>query len=141
MGGTTRLTWRCSRIFCFRFSFLVVCGFPNLFLLTGPQSPGVKSQMILSIEQHVNWIAKCIGEMNASSKKTIDALSTAEKEWVNHVQEVANKTLYSKGNSWYQGVNIPGKAKVFMPYVGGVERYNDICNKIQKENYKGFRII
>ena len=117
---------------------LMVAGFPNLFLITGPQSPGVKTQMILSIEQHVDWIADCLSHMRARSLNRIEAVQRAQDAWVEHVNEVANSTLYPLANSWYMGANIPGKPRVFMPYVGGVPAYTRKVNEAVRKGYEGF---
>ena len=102
---------------------IMIAGFPNLFMITGPQSPGVKSQMILSCEQHVDWIADCLEYLRARGISGIEAEQDAEDAWVRHNNEVANRTLYPQANSWYVGANIPGKPRIFMPYVGGVTAY------------------
>ena len=120
---------------------LMVAGFPNLFLITGPQSPGVKTQMILSIEQHVDWIADCLSHMRARSLNRIEAVQRAQDAWVEHVNEVANSTLYPLANSWYMGANIPGKPRVFMPYVGGVPAYTRKVNEAVRKGYEGFLLV
>ena len=117
---------------------IMVAGFANLFMVTGPQSPGVKSQMILSIEQHVNFIARCLKHMKSNGYMRIEAEQKAEDYWVSHNNDVANSTLYPKANSWYMGANIPGKTRIFMPYVGGVHTYNKRCNEILDNDYEGF---
>ena len=117
---------------------LMMAGFPNLFMVTGPQSPGVKSQMILSIEQHVNFIAGCLGHMQREGHERIDADQESEDRWVQYNNEVAQATLYPKANSWYMGSNIPGKPRIFMPYVGGVHTYNQLCNEVVAKGYEGF---
>ncbi len=117
---------------------LMMAGFPNLFMVTGPQSPGVKSQMILSIEQHVNFIAGCLEHMQSKGLTRIEAGQQAEDDWVRYNDEEANSTLYPRANSWYMGANIPGKPRIFMPYVGGVHTYNDLCNDIIAKGYEGF---
>src|SRR5882724_9722026 len=99
---------------------LTVAGFPNLFAITGPGSPSVLSNMIVSIEQHVDWIADCIDRMRAQDHETIEATAAAQEAWVAHVNEIGHATLYPRANSWYMGANIPGKPRVFMPYIGGV---------------------
>ncbi len=119
---------------------LSVSGFPNMFIVTGPGSPGVKTQMILSIEQHVNWISDCIDFMRTKGYGRIDAQAGAESEWVRHVNEVADTTLYPLANSWYLGSNIPGKPRVFMPYVGGVPAYKQKCDTVAAEGYSGFQL-
>ena len=117
---------------------MMVAGFPNMFLITGPQSPGVKSNMILSIEQHVNWIAECLTALRARTLNRIEADERAECAWVDHVREIADATLYPLANSWYMGANIPGKPRVFMPYVGGVQAYTRRCNEVVARGYEGF---
>jgi cyclohexanone monooxygenase len=113
-------------------------GFPNLFIITGPGSPSVLSNMIVSIEQHVDWIADCLKFMRARGLKAMEAEQGAEEKWVAHVNEVANATLYPQANSWYMGANIPGKPRIFMPYIGGVGVYRQICNEVAAKGYEGF---
>jgi cyclohexanone monooxygenase len=119
---------------------LMVAGFPNLFTITGPGSPSVLSNMALSIEQHVDWIGDCIAYLRNHSMSTIEAGSEAENDWVNHVNEVANQTLYPLANSWYVGANIPGKPRVFMPYIGGFPAYCQKCNEVAANRYEGFTL-
>jgi cyclohexanone monooxygenase len=119
---------------------LMIAGFPNLFMITGPQSPGVKSQMILACEQHVDWIAGCIRYLNDHGFSRIEAEQEAEDAWVRHNNEVADRTLYPLANSWYVGANIPGKPRVFMPYVGGVTAYKKKCDEVAAGGYEGFRV-
>ena len=113
-------------------------GFPNLFLITGPGSPSVLSNMIVSIEQHVDWIADCLTFMRDRGHAMIEATTEAEEKWVAHVNEVANMTLYPQANSWYMGANIPGKPRIFMPYIGGVGAYRRICDEVAAKGYRGF---
>jgi cyclohexanone monooxygenase len=113
-------------------------GFPNLFIITGPGSPSVLSNMIVSIEQHVDWIADCIAAMRGRGFDTMEADTQAEDKWVAHVNEVAQGTLYPQANSWYMGANIPGKPQVFMPYIGGVGAYRRICDEVAAKGYEGF---
>ena len=117
---------------------IMVAGLPNMFMITGPQSPGVKSQMILSIQWHADWIADCLEHMKVTGTTRIEATEQAQEDWVRHTGEVANATLYPKANSWYMGVNIPGKPAVFMPYVGGVHTYTAKCNAVVENGYEGF---
>ena len=118
---------------------IMIAGFPNLFMITGPQSPGVKSQMILACEQHVDWIADCLQYMRNRGLWCIEAEEQAEGAWVQHNNEVADRTLYPLANSWYVGANIPGKPRVFMPYVGGVTAYKKKCDDVAAKGYEGFR--
>jgi cyclohexanone monooxygenase len=119
---------------------LAVAGFPNLFTITGPGSPSVLSNMLVSIEQHVDWIADCVGYMRQSALQTIEATPEAEAAWVAHVNEVGNKTLFPRANSWYVGANIPGKPRVFMPYAGGVGAYAQKCREVTTHGYQGFTL-
>ena len=118
----------------------MVAGFPNLFTITGPGSPSVLSNMMVSIEQHVDWIADCLAYLGANGVRTIEAMQEAEDAWVAHGMEVANRTLYPRAASWYMGANIPGKPRVFMPYIGGVDAYADKCDEVAAKGYEGFRI-
>ncbi|WP_409185909.1 flavin-containing monooxygenase [Amycolatopsis sp. VS8301801F10] len=114
-------------------------GFPNLFLIATVGSPSVLSNMMTSIEQHVDWVADCIGRLRAEGFDTIEATEEAQNEWVAHVNELAAGTLFLDAASWYLGANIPGKPRVFMPYVGGVGVYRELCDRIAAEGYRGFR--
>ena len=115
-----------------------IAGFPNLFIITGPGSPSVLSNMIVSIEQHVDWIADCITRLREHGQARIEATVEAEDAWVEHVNEVGNMTLYPQANSWYMGANIPGKPRIFMPYIGGVGAYRQKCDDVAAKNYEGF---
>ena len=117
---------------------LMSAGFPNLFIITGPGSPSVLSNMIVSIEQHVDWITDCVGYMRDRGLDAMEASKDAEDKWVAHVNEVAQGTLYPQANSWYMGANIPGKPRVFMPYIGGVGVYRQICHDVAAKGYEGF---
>jgi cyclohexanone monooxygenase len=119
---------------------LMSAGFPNLFTITGPGSPSVLSNMIVSIEQHVDWIADCLGYLGAGGHACIEARAEAEDAWVDHVNEVAHATLYPQANSWYMGANIPGKPRVFMPYIGGVGAYRQKCDAVAAAGYEGFAL-
>jgi cyclohexanone monooxygenase len=118
---------------------LGTAGFPNLFLVTGPGSPSVLSNMVPSIEQHVNWIAECIAYLRAQGLGRIEATTAAEDAWVAHVNEVANLSLYPSCNSWYLGANVPGKPRVFMPYLG-FPPYVEKCNEVAAKGYEGFAL-
>jgi cyclohexanone monooxygenase len=117
---------------------LMTAGFPNLFMITGPGSPSVKSNMIASIEQHVDWIADCLRHLDDKKIRQIEADEGAENSWVDHVNQVADATLYPQANSWYNGANIAGKPRVFMPYVAGLDRYRKICDEVAANDYRGF---
>src|SRR4051812_9311639 len=120
---------------------LAVAGFPNLFTITGPSSPSVLSNMIVSIEQHVDWITDCIAYMREHDIAEIDATVEAEDAWVEHVEEVGNMTLYPTADSWYMGSNVPGKPRVFMAYIGGVGVYREKCDDVAAKGYEGFALI
>jgi cyclohexanone monooxygenase len=119
---------------------LMSAGFPNLFIITGPGSPSVLSNMMVSIEQHVDWITDAIAYMRNRGLATMEADKDAEDQWVAHVNEVAHTTLYPQANSWYMGANIPGKPQIFMPYIGGVGVYRQICNEVAAKGYEGFAL-
>jgi cyclohexanone monooxygenase len=117
---------------------LMVAGFPNLFTITGPGSPSVLSNMPPTIEHHVDWIARALADLEAKRRSTIEATPDAEEAWVAHVNEVAAMTLFPKANSWYMGANVPGKPRVFLPYLGGVPAYRQKCAEVAANGYEGF---
>jgi len=119
---------------------VAIADFPNLFTITGPGSPSVLTNMLPSIEQHVEWIADCILYARERGRGCIEPTPAAEDEWVAHVNEVADGTLFPSCNSWYVGANIPGKPRVFMPYIGGFPRYVEACNQIAADGYAGFAL-
>src|ERR1700757_4722222 len=119
-----------------------VAGFPNLFTITGPQSPSVLSNMPVSIEQHVEWITDCIAHMRRNKLSTIEATPQAQDAWGAHVAEVVNATLMTGANSWYMGANIDGKARRFLPYLGpeGVGGYRRKCAEVAEKGLRGLCI-
>ena len=119
---------------------LMVAGFPNLFMVTGPGSPSVLSNMMLSIEQHVDWITECLTYLGDRQLGVIEATQAAENDWVAHGNEVAATTLYPRANSWYMGANVPGKPRVFLPYIGGVPLYREKIERVAANGYEGFAL-
>jgi cation diffusion facilitator CzcD-associated flavoprotein CzcO/acetyl esterase/lipase len=119
---------------------LTSVGFPNFFAVTGPQSPSVLSNMAVSIEQHVDWISDCLDYMRAHSFDTIEPTQTAEDGWNQHCDDCASITLYPLANSWYMGANVPGKPRVFLPYIGGVDNYRAACDDVVAGDYLGFEL-
>jgi cyclohexanone monooxygenase len=119
---------------------IAIAGFPNLFIITGPGSPSVLSNMMVSIEQHVEWVSDCLAYLEERQIARIEATEAAEDAWVQHVNEVGDATLYPLANSWYVGANIPGKPRVFMPYVGGVGVYREKCDEVAAHGYQGFAL-
>jgi acetyl esterase/lipase/cation diffusion facilitator CzcD-associated flavoprotein CzcO len=117
---------------------LTTAGFPNFFTMTGPGSPSVLSNMVVSIEQHVDWIADCLDYMRKQEFDTVEPTSVAEAGWNQHVQDCASLSLAEGTDSWYMGANIPGKPRVFMPYGGGVDFYRAACDQIVADDYLGF---
>ena len=117
---------------------LAMAGFPNLFAVTGPQSPSVLTNMMMAIEQHVDWIADCIAHLEASGHNWIEAGSGAEDDWVAHNNRLGDETLYPLADSWYVGANIPGKPRVFLPYIGGLGSYRRLCDRVAADGYRGF---
>lgn len=118
---------------------LMTKGFPNLFLVTGPGSPSVLSNMMPSIEHHVEWISDCIEHLHTRQGRSIEAQADAQEEWVKHVNEVADTSVYPRCNSWYLGANVEGKERVFMPYLG-VPPYVEKCREVVSRGYEGFAI-
>jgi cyclohexanone monooxygenase len=108
-------------------------------MITGPGSPSVLSNMMVSIEQHVDWVTQSLLHMRAQNLETMEPTLPAEDDWVEHVNEVAHKTLFPLAASWYMGANIPGKPRIFMPYIGGVGKYRRICEAVVADGYRGFQ--
>ena len=117
---------------------LMSAGFPNLFMITGPGSPSVLTNVVMAIEQHVEWIADCLDYMKQRHLVTLEPTPDAEEAWGLKVDEVARATLFPDTNSWYTGANIPGKPRVFLPFVGGFGTYTDICRDVAAQQYRGF---
>jgi cyclohexanone monooxygenase len=113
-------------------------GFPNLFTITGPGSPSVLASMIQAIEQHVDWMADCMAHMRDVGAETIEPIQHDEDEWIEHVNEVSKVSLRSTCSSWYVGANIPGRPRVFMPYIGGFPVYVQKCNEVMTNGFEGF---
>ncbi|MEZ5558015.1 MAG: NAD(P)/FAD-dependent oxidoreductase [Pseudomonadales bacterium] len=116
-----------------------MAGFPNLFTVTGPGSPSVLSNMLVSIEQHVDWMVDCLRFMDEHGYTQVEADPAAEEAWVDHVNEVAAATLFPKAGSWYMGANVEGKPRVFMPYAAGVGPYREVCDAVAAKGYEGFK--
>lgn len=119
---------------------LAIAGFPNLFIVTGPGSPSVFTNMVMSVEHHVEWISEALGWMRERGHQTIEAKKDAQDDWVARVNRLADATLYSKGTSWYNGANVGGKSRVFMPFLGGFGNYTAKCRAIADAGYTGFTI-
>jgi cyclohexanone monooxygenase len=117
---------------------LMSVGFPNLFFITGPGSPSILTNVVVSIEQHVDWIARCIQHMNATQKSKIQAQAPAQEAWVQRVNDLAKNTLFPASASWYMGANVPGKPRVFLPFLGGLGTYTEICEQVISDGYRGF---
>lgn len=117
---------------------LATARFPNLWFVTGPGSPSVLTNMVTSIEQHVEWISDCMAHMRTHGHRTVEPLETAENQWTDHVEATARATLFARTDSWYSGANVPSKPRVFTPYAGGFATYAARCREITDEGYKGF---
>ncbi len=117
-----------------------VAGYPNLFTVTGPGSPSVLANMVTGAEHHIEWIAECIGVLDRDGQRTIEPSVEAQDRWVEHVNRTAQGTMFTAAscNSWYLGANVPGKPRVFLPYVGGFGRYVRECEEIVAAGYEGF---
>ncbi|NMM83238.1 cyclohexanone monooxygenase [Rhodococcus sp. SRB_17] len=120
---------------------LGVPGFPNLFIMTGPGSPGVLANVILAGEQHADWISDFITYLDDHGLRTVEATTSATDAWVEECSERASRTLFPSANSWYLGANIPGKPRVFMPFIGGFGTYRQICEDVSASGYKGFEMV
>ena len=119
---------------------LMSSGYPNLFTITGPQSPSVLSNMPVSIEQHVDFVGRIIADLRERGAVTIEPTPEAEDAWVRHNQETAAATLFPTADSWYTGANIPGKPRTFMPSLDFVGPYRQRCDDIAASGYPGFTI-
>ena len=119
---------------------LQVEGFPNLFTVTGPGSPSVLANMVVCIEQHVEWIGRCLADLRAAGQTRIEPTPEAQEQWGEHVNAVAQGTMFTAPtcNSWYLGANIPGKTRVFLPYIGGLTLYIEQAEAIVADDYRGF---
>jgi cation diffusion facilitator CzcD-associated flavoprotein CzcO len=121
---------------------LQVVGYPNLFTITGPGSPSVATNMVVSIEDHVEWIGQCLSYLRETGGTTIEATEAAQEEWVEHAAAIVEGRVYTWDtcNSWYLGANVPGKKRVHMPYRGGLPSYRQKCDEVAIAGYKGFEI-
>ena len=119
---------------------LSVHGFPNMFTITGPQSPSVLTNMPMSIEQHVEWISECIEYMDDQDHRLIEATAESEDEWVTQTNSLAEWMLFSEADSWYRGANVPGKPRIFTPFPGGLDTYRQICDGVADREYDGFEL-
>ena len=120
---------------------LGIVGFPNLFNLTGPGSPSVLANMVLHSELHVDWVADAITHLHAEGALALEARPDAVADWVAECSRRAAGTLMPTANSWYMGANIPGKPRVFMPFVGGFGVYGQIIADVAADGYRGFDLI
>jgi cyclohexanone monooxygenase len=136
-GRRLRETWQAGPL-----TYLGIAshGFPNLFMLTGPGSPSVLSNVIVSAEQHVNWLTSLIGHLHEQEIERIEADLEAQSRWTQYVTDMASESLYPQANSWYMGANIPGKPRVFMPYVGGNALYQTEIDEVAEKGYTGFQL-
>jgi cation diffusion facilitator CzcD-associated flavoprotein CzcO len=121
---------------------LAVAGFPNLFTIQGPGSPSAATNFVAALEQHVEWIGDCIASLRANGIRTIEALATAQQEWIDHATSLAASTVlvHPSCNSWYNGGNVPGKKRMYMGYTGGIPEYRRRCDEIAAGGYTGFKL-
>ena len=136
-GVSLRDAWRAGPV---NYLGLAVAGFPNLFTVTGPGSPSVLTNMVSAIEQHVEWIDTCLGWMGERGATRLEANAEAQARWVDYLNRSGDATLFPEADSWYVGANIPGKARVFMPYVNGLNVYREECDAAAGEGYAGFTV-
>jgi cation diffusion facilitator CzcD-associated flavoprotein CzcO len=121
---------------------LAVAGFPNLFTVQGPGSPSAATNFVAALEQHVEWISDCIAFLRANGIRTIEALATAQQEWIDHATSLVAQTVlvHPSCNSWYNGGNVPGKKRMYMGYTGGIPEYRRRCDEIAAGGYTGFKM-
>lgn len=119
---------------------LMIAGFPNMFTVTGPGSPSVLANVIRAIEHHVEWLSNCFDYLRRENIACIEADAQAQDAWVQHVNQLADRTLFPRTPSWYIGADIPGKPKVFMPYAGGLPAYREHADRVARNGYEGFRL-
>lgn len=134
-GQTLREKWSAGPV---TYLGLGTAGFPNMLVIAGPGSPSLLSNVLVSIEQHVDWIADLLAYMREEGLITVEPTPEAEQEWVEHVNARAEDTVYPKATSYYMGDEVPGKPRVFMPYSGGVRGYRRICERVEENRYEGF---
>ncbi|WP_430334472.1 flavin-containing monooxygenase [Rhodococcus sp. ACT016] len=134
-GVTLRETWEAGPR---TYLGVAVAGFPNLFVLAGPGSPSVLSNVVVSIEQHVEWVIGYLDHMRSTGSRYAEATAEAQDQWVEHVTTIAEPSLYMRADSWYLGATVPGKPRIFMPYLGGVGTYRNLCAQIAADGYRGF---
>src|SRR5215470_8609550 len=119
---------------------VTVAGFPNFFMITGPGSPSVLSNMAVSIEQHVDWVVERLAALRDAGFTTMEATEAAQAGWAQHMADCSRLTLHRLANTWYTGANVPGKAQGVMPYTGGVGPYRTICDDVVARGMLGFRL-
>jgi cation diffusion facilitator CzcD-associated flavoprotein CzcO/acetyl esterase/lipase len=136
-GTTLKKKWEHGPL---QYLGLMTKEFPNFYMITGPGSPSVLSNMMVSIEQHVDWITDTLVHMRDNGFDTIEPTQTAEDGWVAHGSAFADISLMKETNSWYMGANVPGKPRVMLPYLGGVEGYRKVCNEVVDRGYLGFTL-
>ena len=117
---------------------LMANGFPNMFMLAQPGSPSIRSQVLVSIEQHVDWVFDMLQHASGAGVMEIEATHAAEDAWTRHASEVAGKSLFARSETQYVGANIPGKPRVYLAYLGGVGVYRKTCDTIRDNGYEGF---
>ena len=121
---------------------LAVAGFPNLFTIQGPGSPSAATNFVAALEQHVEWISDCIEYLRVNGIRSIEALASAQQEWIDHTTALVAPTVlvHPSCNSWYNGGNVPGKKRMYMGYVGGIPEYRRRCDEIAAGGYTGFKL-
>ena len=137
-GATIKDTWGASPT---AYLGLMVAGFPNLFTVTGPGSPSVLTNMVTSIEHHVEWITECLVHLRATGQCEIEPDVGAQEDWAAHVNTFAGPLqVHPSCNSWYLGANVPGKTRSYMPYAGGLPAYMQRCAEVVEAGYRGFAL-
>jgi cation diffusion facilitator CzcD-associated flavoprotein CzcO len=121
---------------------LAVAGFPNLFTIQGPGSPAAATNFVAALEQHVQWIGRCLNHLRLNGNRTIEALTSAQTEWIEHATALVAPTVlvHPSCSSWYNGGNVPGKKRMYMGYTAGIPEYRRRCDEIAAGGYVGFKL-
>jgi cyclohexanone monooxygenase len=118
---------------------VAVAGFPNMLIVAGPGSPSLLSNVLLSIEQHIDWFDKLLRYCDEAGIRSFEIEPEAEHAWEEHLTARVRETLYMTTDSYYNGAEVRGKPRVFMPYSGGVRGYRRILEACEAEGYSGFK--
>jgi cyclohexanone monooxygenase len=134
-GRTLREAWAAGPV---SYLGLGTSGFPNMFVIAGAGSPGLLINVLVGIEQHVDWIADLLTAMDERDATRVEVAEAAQRDWTQHLLDRADQTLYPKARSYYMGDEVPGKPRVFMLYAGGLREYRRLLSQCAEDGYPGF---